>query len=379
MQIISSRRVTAPISRLGTRYLLRGEATDGRFALVEHEIPPRALAAPTHQHQHEDEYSFVLEGRVGVQIGDQEAVAGPGELVVKPRGSHTRSGTPATSPPGSGADLAGGLRALFRGDGAPPRRRQAARPRAGRPDPGQVRPHDGQGEHRHAQRAPRPENVTRLWLLAHRAPPSPRCPCVFGASDALCCPVVAMQPLCSTVQEAGIRLSLHGATIRDSRWTPPALRLRSDRVPQSLAPNASVQVLFQSALYSPAISATVLPWCRYATPIQDSTASVLPESAPRRFASHFARPSAAHAAGERRRGRLHDRAHERDHVPVRAVFGQLPVRPGAVLDQVVEHLELALEPSSRACGRRRSTRRRASSAVGTRALCGRSIRSPWIP
>ena len=63
----------------------------GAFALVEQEIPPRALAAPTHQHQYEDEYSFVLEGRVGVQIGDQEAVAGPGELVVKPRGSHTRS------------------------------------------------------------------------------------------------------------------------------------------------------------------------------------------------------------------------------------------------------------------------------------------------
>src|SRR4029079_8552323 len=61
-------------------------ATGGRFALLEHTIPPRALAAPTHVHQHEDEYSFVLEGRVGVRIGEEETVAGPGELVVKPRG-----------------------------------------------------------------------------------------------------------------------------------------------------------------------------------------------------------------------------------------------------------------------------------------------------
>ena len=76
----------ADFPRLGTRYLIRGEATGGRFALIEHEIPPRALAAPVHVHEREDEYSFVLEGRVGVQIGEEDLVAGPGELVVKPRG-----------------------------------------------------------------------------------------------------------------------------------------------------------------------------------------------------------------------------------------------------------------------------------------------------
>jgi mannose-6-phosphate isomerase-like protein (cupin superfamily) len=76
----------ADFPRLGTRYILRGEDTGGQFALVEHEIPPRALAAPTHVHEREDEYSFVLSGRVGVQIGDEVAEAGPGELVAKPRG-----------------------------------------------------------------------------------------------------------------------------------------------------------------------------------------------------------------------------------------------------------------------------------------------------
>jgi quercetin dioxygenase-like cupin family protein len=71
---------------LGTRYMLRREDTDGQFALLEHTIPPRTLAAPTHAHEHEDEFSYVLAGRVGVQIGDQVIEAGPGELVAKPRG-----------------------------------------------------------------------------------------------------------------------------------------------------------------------------------------------------------------------------------------------------------------------------------------------------
>src|SRR5919197_80394 len=71
---------------LGTRYIIRSDQTDGRFALLEHTIPPRGLAAPLHTHQHEDEYSFVLSGRMGAMIGDEVVEAGPGELMVKPRG-----------------------------------------------------------------------------------------------------------------------------------------------------------------------------------------------------------------------------------------------------------------------------------------------------
>ena len=76
----------ADFPNLGNRYLIRPEDTGGRFALIEHTIRPRALAAPTHRHEREDEYSFVLEGRMGAQIGDEVLEAGPGELVVKPRG-----------------------------------------------------------------------------------------------------------------------------------------------------------------------------------------------------------------------------------------------------------------------------------------------------
>jgi len=71
---------------LGTRYLVRAGDTDGRFALLEHDLPPRTLGAPLHTHVHEDEYSFVTAGRLGVQLGDDVRVATVGELVVKPRG-----------------------------------------------------------------------------------------------------------------------------------------------------------------------------------------------------------------------------------------------------------------------------------------------------
>jgi mannose-6-phosphate isomerase-like protein (cupin superfamily) len=67
---------------LGVRYLADG----GGFALIEHPIAPRTLAAPMHLHQHEDEYSYVLEGEIGVQVGDEVRYAGPGDLVFKPRG-----------------------------------------------------------------------------------------------------------------------------------------------------------------------------------------------------------------------------------------------------------------------------------------------------
>ena len=76
----------ADFPRLGNRFVLRGEQTGGRFALVEHTIRPRTLAAPTHVHEHEDEYSYVLGGEVGFEVGDEVFTARTGELVAKPRG-----------------------------------------------------------------------------------------------------------------------------------------------------------------------------------------------------------------------------------------------------------------------------------------------------
>jgi mannose-6-phosphate isomerase-like protein (cupin superfamily) len=82
----SGEGASVSLGGLGVRFMLGGDETGGGFSLVEHPIAPRALAAPLHTHSREDEYSFVLAGRVGVQLGMDEMVAGPGDLVRKPRG-----------------------------------------------------------------------------------------------------------------------------------------------------------------------------------------------------------------------------------------------------------------------------------------------------
>jgi quercetin dioxygenase-like cupin family protein len=71
---------------LGTRYVVSAEQTGGAFAVVEHDLAPRELGAPTHTHEREDEISHVTTGRLGVQIGGEVLEAGPGDTVVKPRG-----------------------------------------------------------------------------------------------------------------------------------------------------------------------------------------------------------------------------------------------------------------------------------------------------
>jgi mannose-6-phosphate isomerase-like protein (cupin superfamily) len=75
---------------LGVRFMVPGADAGGGFALVEHPLAPRALAAPLHRHSREDEYSYVLRGRIGALLGGHVVHAGPGDLVYKPRGEwHT--------------------------------------------------------------------------------------------------------------------------------------------------------------------------------------------------------------------------------------------------------------------------------------------------
>src|SRR6478752_9393151 len=73
------------LGSIGVRFLIDGHEAGDRFSLVEHPMSPRALAAPLHLHTREDEYSFVLEGRMGALLGDEVVEAGPGDLVHKPR------------------------------------------------------------------------------------------------------------------------------------------------------------------------------------------------------------------------------------------------------------------------------------------------------
>jgi mannose-6-phosphate isomerase-like protein (cupin superfamily) len=69
----------------GVRFMAYTEETGGGFSLVEHPIPPKMLVAPIHRHTREDEYSFVIEGRMGARLGDDVVYAEAGDLVFKPR------------------------------------------------------------------------------------------------------------------------------------------------------------------------------------------------------------------------------------------------------------------------------------------------------
>ena len=60
---------TGWLGSIGVRFMIDGALADQRFSLVEHPMPPRALAAPLHRHTHEDEYSYVVEGRMGATAG----------------------------------------------------------------------------------------------------------------------------------------------------------------------------------------------------------------------------------------------------------------------------------------------------------------------
>jgi mannose-6-phosphate isomerase-like protein (cupin superfamily) len=71
---------------MGARFMIRSGDTEGRFSLVEHPMRPLALGSPLHRHTNEDEYSFVLEGRMGAVLGDDVVHGEPGDLIFKPRG-----------------------------------------------------------------------------------------------------------------------------------------------------------------------------------------------------------------------------------------------------------------------------------------------------
>ncbi|MDP8908533.1 MAG: cupin domain-containing protein [Chloroflexota bacterium] len=74
------------LQSLGVRTLVSGELTGGRFAQLDHLLKPRTLGAPRHTHANEDEISYVLEGEIGFQLGEKVQIAGPGDIVFKPRG-----------------------------------------------------------------------------------------------------------------------------------------------------------------------------------------------------------------------------------------------------------------------------------------------------
>jgi len=77
--------VTLGPNGIGVVFKLYSEDTGGQFAVVEHPLAPGSLAQP-HLHHNEDEYSYVLEGEVGFQLGEKVLYGAPGMLIAKPSG-----------------------------------------------------------------------------------------------------------------------------------------------------------------------------------------------------------------------------------------------------------------------------------------------------
>ncbi|MGI9120255.1 MAG: cupin domain-containing protein [Acidimicrobiales bacterium] len=80
------------------RFMIDGKDTGKRLSVVEHTIAPGVLAGPMHLHTREDEYSYVLEGRFGARLGDEEVHAEAGDLVFKPRGHWHTFWNPGDTP-----------------------------------------------------------------------------------------------------------------------------------------------------------------------------------------------------------------------------------------------------------------------------------------
>lgn len=70
---------------LGVDWKIDAQHSQRRFSIVHHPMAPRALAAPLHRHSREDEYSYVLKGKLGALLGDDVVTAEAGTWVHKPR------------------------------------------------------------------------------------------------------------------------------------------------------------------------------------------------------------------------------------------------------------------------------------------------------
>jgi mannose-6-phosphate isomerase-like protein (cupin superfamily) len=64
--------------------------TNGESVLVEAILRPRAFVAAAHVHPHQTERFEVVEGLVGLRIGEDELLAGPGDVAVVPAGTPHR-------------------------------------------------------------------------------------------------------------------------------------------------------------------------------------------------------------------------------------------------------------------------------------------------
>lgn len=69
----------------GIVFKVAAKHADGAFSIVEHPYPPGVLIPP-HVHAAADQVTYVIEGEVGIRVGDDVFDALTGAYVIKPRG-----------------------------------------------------------------------------------------------------------------------------------------------------------------------------------------------------------------------------------------------------------------------------------------------------
>ena len=113
---------------LQLQILARAEDTDGNFTFMRYTAPPGFTGPPLHRHADLDEAMLVMEGRMGVRVGDDEHVLGAGEFIWMPRqvphgflniGDTAMRFLGIVSPPGRMEEFFAAAQEEFAGEGEP--------------------------------------------------------------------------------------------------------------------------------------------------------------------------------------------------------------------------------------------------------------------
>jgi len=74
------------IGQLGIRYILDGAATNS-LGVFELTVPPGSNVPPPHSHAKNEEFIYVLEGKLRYTVGEKSRDLGAGEAMQTPRGT----------------------------------------------------------------------------------------------------------------------------------------------------------------------------------------------------------------------------------------------------------------------------------------------------
>lgn len=97
-----------------TTIMTRGIETNGRYSLIEHDLPPQTSGPALHVHRHYDHAWYVLEGEVQITCGERIIRARTGTFVLVPKGtSHTFANLKAERARMLEIDSPGGLEHYF--------------------------------------------------------------------------------------------------------------------------------------------------------------------------------------------------------------------------------------------------------------------------